>query len=265
MSNIVLITSILCCIYLALFFLIYLNQEKLIFFPPGPNTILYREWSNIEFTINSGNEKLQCWKVINQDCENDYSLVYFGGNAEDVSGNLPDANQYNVKTIYFINLSGYGNSTGKPSERAFYTNGLDVYDYIVSQEKTKPESLLLMGRSLGSAVALYVNANRSAKALMLVTPFDRLSNLVPLLIKSFFPTSLTLKHKFDNLKYLELIKNKILILAASHDEVIPAKLTMRLHEQCNGKAQCTVINDTNHQTISNQTYFNEINTFINSL
>lgn len=265
MSSLTFLLILLSGIYVGMFLFIYLYQDKLIFFPPSPNPLHYEQWKQNELYIPSKKDKLHAWKVTNQKCTNNYSLIYFGGNAEDVSGNLPDAANYNVKNIYFINLSGYGSSTGKPSESVFYQNGLDVYDYIVNQENTKPDTIILMGRSLGSAVALYVNANRKVKALLLVTPFDKLSNLVPGLLKYLFPTTLTLKHKFDNLSYIESIKNKILILAASHDEVIPTKSTMTLHKTCDVNAKCTVIDDTNHQTISNEIYFEEINEFIAAL
>ena len=257
--------SLLANIYLAFAATLFVYQKKLIFFPPKPDYLSYARWKASEITIPSGADILQAWRVINQDYTSNRTLVYFGGNAEDVSGNLPDAKKYAASVIYFVNLCGYGSSTGKPSQDAFYKNSLDIYDYLVEKERIQPDSIIIMGRSLGSAVAVYLNANRGANGLILVTPFYSIINLAPVAMRLLFPLHIMLKHKFDNIKYIRNINNRVLILAASNDEVISDGSTKLLAQAVSGNSKYVVVKNTNHQTIANDSYYLEINNFINRL
>ena len=59
-------------------------------------------------------------------------LLYFGGNAEDVAGNidalfaaaLPD------RSFYLVNYRGYGGSSGRPTEEGLFVDGLAVFDHV---------------------------------------------------------------------------------------------------------------------------------------
>jgi hypothetical protein len=47
------------------------------------------------------------------------ALLYFGGNAEDVSANLPSlSNVFPDYALFLLHYRGYGGSTGNPSEAA---------------------------------------------------------------------------------------------------------------------------------------------------
>ena len=265
MNNYGITILLIVIIYIGFTTSLFVYQKKLIFFPPKPDFLSYARWKLCEIAIPSGANMLQAWKVTNQDCTNNRILLYFGGNAEDVSGNLPDAKKYAASVVYFINLSGYGNSAGMPSQDAFYKNSLDIYDYLVEKEHIQPDSIIIMGRSLGSAVAVYLNANREAKGLILVTPFYSIINLAPVAMRLLFPLHIMLNHKFDNIKYIRNINNRILVLAASNDEVIPERSTKALAQAVSGNSKYAVVKNTNHQTIANDSYYLEINNFISRL
>ena len=47
------------------------------------------------------------------------ALLYFGGNAEDVSLNMPDLSAaFPDRAIYLLHYRGYGGSSGHPSEKS---------------------------------------------------------------------------------------------------------------------------------------------------
>jgi len=246
-----------CCLGL------YFFQKRFIFFPPRINSLLHHHWRHCEFFFQKDNTTLQAWKVVNEGCKNNYSMIYFGGNAEEAALNLNSAQSYNVKNVFFINPSGYGKSTGSSSQTALYSDGLAAYDYIISYFHIDAKDMILTGRSLGAAVALYINSQRRARALIAITPFDSIYTVVPLFLRLMFPIKLLLKNVFDNTAHIRLISNPILIIVASNDEVIPQESSRHLLEYSNGNTSVAVIPNTDHQSIcANDLTFKTMNDFI---
>ncbi|MEO7577480.1 MAG: alpha/beta hydrolase, partial [Massilia sp.] len=97
------------------------------------------------------------------------ALIYFGGNAEDVSANLaafsaalPDV------AIYLMHYRGYGGSIGAPSERALHADAKVLFDKVHAEHA----EITVMGRSLGTGVAVRLASERPAARLILVTPYN---------------------------------------------------------------------------------------------
>ena len=70
----------------------------------------------------------------------------------------------------FVNYRGYGGSTGAPSEKALVSDALAVWDWA----RAEHSEVAVVGRSLGSSVAVQLAAARSVSLVVLVTPFDSL-------------------------------------------------------------------------------------------
>ena len=63
-------------------------------------------------------------------------------------------------SLALVNYRGYGASEGKPSERSFFADALVVFDTLTRRPDVDASRIVLFGRSLGSAVATYVAAER---------------------------------------------------------------------------------------------------------
>lgn len=141
-------------------------------------------------------------------------VLYFGGNASNVLIFL-DKTAQKIKEYNFIafNYPGYGNSQGSPSQKKILKYALEI------TKRYKPD--LIIGRSLGTAVASYVSTQYKVKTLLLITPFDSIESIAKNRYP-IFPISLLLKHKFPELEYLKRSKaGCINALFVKHDEVIP--------------------------------------------
>lgn len=66
--------------------------------------------------------------------------------------------------------SGYGISTGKPSEKNFYADIQAAYNYLIGEEDLIPEQIVLLGRSVGSGPACELATNFAVRGLILVSP-----------------------------------------------------------------------------------------------
>ena len=251
--------------YLALVILVYFSQEKMIFFAVPARPALYKTYAGQEYRIRANDQTLHGWQIENPKATTDKIIIYFGGNAEDVFFNLPDAKLYNARQLFFTNYRGYGHSSGQPSEKALLSDALAIYDYLTERYQLKPEQMIIMGRSLGSAVAAYLASQRANAGLILITPFDSIQNVAAHYYR-WLPVNWLLKHKFDTARYIPRVSSPILMLNAEFDEVIPKNNFNQLMQTANSNASSQQIPNTNHQTISQSaTYFLHINRFLQHL
>ena len=194
--------------YCLLCLLLYLLQRQLIYFPvpaqlPPTDPLLLQQADATVLVSQKPRETSQ-------------ALLYFGGNAEDVSVSLPEfAAAFPNHAIYLMHYRGYGGSSGKPSEQALVADALVLFD----QLQSKHSDITVLGRSLGSGVAVQLAAQRKVAQLVLITPFDSLSALArrqfPL-----FPVKWLLKDTYNSVAYAPGINSPTLILLAEQDEII---------------------------------------------
>ncbi|MBV2129632.1 alpha/beta hydrolase [Arsukibacterium indicum] len=194
--------------YCLLCLLLYLLQRQLIYFPVTaqlpPTEPLLLQQANASVLVSR------------QTRDSQQALLYFGGNAEDVSVSLPEfAAAFPNHAIYLMHYRGYGGSTGKPSEQALVADALALYDKIQS----KHSEITVVGRSLGSGVAVQLAAQRKVAQLVLITPFDSLRALAA---KQFplFPVKWLLKDSYKSVEYAPAINSPTLLLVAEQDEII---------------------------------------------
>lgn len=175
------------------------------------------------------------------------ALIYFGGNAEDVSANLASFSRaFPEHAIYLMHYRGYGGSSGKPSEKLLHEDARALFDKV---HREHPQ-IAVVGRSLGSGVAVRLAAERPAARLVLVTPYDSLQELAAQQYP-YFPVRWLLTEKFDSARHAPAINVPTLVLRAEHDEVIPRASTERLTARfAKGIASLVVIRGTGHNTIS---------------
>ena len=256
---------ILAFVFLAYLFIcisLYFFQANYIFFPPKANEPWYAKIKPYEYFLKTDSAVLHGWKVSNLHTPHTASIIYFGGNAEDVSHNIPDAHLYSVRHLFLTNLPGFGASSGTPSEKNFYSNALQVYDQIVESSNLNPDNVFIMGRSLGSAVATYVASKRKVRGLIIITPFDSIENVASHYY-NLFPVKRLLKHKFQTEAYIDEVNAPIVALTADHDGVIPAENLANLYTPRKQKINLLQIQGSDHNTISHsEQYFSFINGFI---
>ena len=176
------------------------------------------------------------------------ALVYFGGNAEDVSASLQELERaFPGRSLYLLHYRGYGGSAGSPSEEALHEDARALFDQV---HPTHPD-LIAMGRSLGSGVALQLAIERPVTRLVLVTPYESLQELAAQQFP-LFPVRWLLRDKFESGRFAPHIRVPTLLIAAEHDEIVPRWSTELLQRRfAPGVATMKVVHGAGHNTISN--------------
>lgn len=234
------ILSFALAIYTLACLFLYVTQRTMMYFPTPENSLA----SANSFWLKTGEYQLKLWHLNPQ---LDDAIMYFGGNAEAVENNLYWFRQtFADKAVYLVNYRGYGGSSGKPSEQALLADALAIYDEI-QQHHT---SISVIGRSLGSGVASYLASKRMVKHLVLVTPYDSMTELASTHYP-IFPVRWLLKDRYDSVQWASNITSKTLLLAAETDQVVPRKHSMRLLDALRQtQPELLIINGATHNTIS---------------
>ena len=175
-------------------------------------------------------------------------VIYFGGNAEEVSGQMHDAPMLAPWSVAAVNYRGYGLSEGRPSEAALAADALAIYDWLAEHDDIDPNRIVVLGRSLGSGIAVQLAANRPVRAVVLVSPFDSLRSIARKQYP-FVPVSLLLEHPFDSLAHAPEIEAPLLVIAGESDGLIPPELSRRLHDAWAGPKQWVLLPGAGHNDI----------------
>lgn len=175
------------------------------------------------------------------------AVLYFGGNAEDVSASLPAlASAFPDSAVFLVHYRGYGGSTGQPSETALHHDAAAVLDWVLASHP----AVTVIGRSLGSGVAVRLASMRLVTRLVLVTPYDSIVNIAAQQFP-YFPVRWLLQDRFESWRYAPQIGVPTVIVASEYDVVIPKSSTDALVAKfAPGVASYRTLGGVDHNTIS---------------
>ncbi|MBT9551113.1 MAG: alpha/beta fold hydrolase [Hydrogenophaga sp.] len=152
------------------------------------------------------------------------AVLYFGGNAEDVSATMPQlAGLFPDHALYGMHYRGYGQSTGAPSESALHADARALYEHV---RPGHPE-IKVVGRSLGSGVAARLASEQPVARLVLITPYDSIENVAAGQYP-WLPVRWLIRDRFDSAGLAGRIGVPTTLIAAERDTLIRPERTARL-------------------------------------
>jgi len=231
--------------------LMYLAQDGLIFYPqrlPEAQRLAVAKKPQVESVFIDAHDgtRLHAWHARGES-RGERLIMYFGGNAEEVSWMLDAAVRRTPGVGWLlVDYRGYGASGGSPSEKAL------VADALLWHDRIKPgyEKIYTFGRSLGSGVAVQLAAQRPIAGVILVAPFDSLVELGKRYYP-FLPVNWMLKHRFDSVGIAPNIKTPLLCIVATDDEIIPAAHSKRLYDAWGGEKRWVGLEGAGHNSTDN--------------
>ena len=222
----------------------------------------YEDVKEIKIDLES-NVSLHGW-FIQKDVNKYPTILYFGGNAEEVSLNIEDFNFRLDANFILFNYRGYGLSAGSPSEERLKSDAEKIYITMIEQFSLNPDKIIAMGRSLGSGIAVYLSVRMGIPKIILITPYDSIKEVA----YDYFPrfvVNAILSDKFETTDICNQLQANVLMLVAENDNVINPKHAENLYNKITCTKRLAYVKDSGHNTISqNSTYWEEIKNFINN-
>jgi pimeloyl-ACP methyl ester carboxylesterase len=156
-------------------------------------------------------------------------ILGFGGNAwngQDVGEYLhelfPDCD------VVVFHYRGYSPSAGSPSAEALIADAPLVYDLAV--DRVQPARTIAVGFSIGSGIAAELATKRALDGVILVTPFDSLKGVAQSMYP-WLPIGAFFEHEIDAAGAIAKVRAPVALIAAEHDQIVPARLTAALRKR----------------------------------
>lgn len=202
--------------------MIYFFQDKVLFRPtelPADHaydiTVPFKE-INLAVT-NDKNLAIVQFTVPDSLCKG--VVLYFHGNRRNIERYAPFARYFtkNNYEVWMMDYPGYGKSTGKRTEAILYEDASTLYQ--MAKSRFSQDSIILYGKSLGTAIASKLATMHNAKRLILETPYYDCSSILNQYLP-IYPTSWLLHYKFPNYEYIPKVIAPVTILHGTDDGVI---------------------------------------------
>ena len=234
---------------------VYLAQDALIFYrqplPEARRADVARRYPAVQevFIQAKDGTRLHAWhaRAPGTGAENAPLVLYFGGNAEEVSWMLEGLGQAPGVSWLLVDYRGYGLSEGSPGEAALVSDAIQWFDHAEKFPEVDSRRVFAFGRSLGSGVAVALAAERPLAGLILATPFDSLA-AVAKRYYWYLPVDWLLKHRFDSIARAPKLNQPLLCLIAERDEVIPPVHGERLFDAWGGVKRKIVLQEAGHNS-----------------
>ena len=161
------------------------------------------------------------------------AILYFNGRRENPTTIFRFLSSLENQVVAVFHYRGLGPSTGTPSEKTLVNDGFIVLDWLCARTQLPLSAITLVGRSLGSGIAIQVSAARQIAGLILISPFDSLLNVIRKRIR-LFPGFL-LEDKFFSVDHISNVSCPVLAITGARDTTIPTELTRTLFENWDGQ------------------------------
>ncbi|MCF6323275.1 MAG: alpha/beta hydrolase [Gammaproteobacteria bacterium] len=193
-------------------------------------------------------------------------LIYFHGNAGNIYHRMPGLLHLQKIGFNIIGASyrGYGKSEGSPSEAGIYLDGKAVYQYAIEELDFSAENIIILGRSIGSTVAVDLAQNKKLHGLILVSPLSngkeqaKASGLG--LISAFAGDA------FDNLTKIDNLNSPLLVIHGTQDRVVPFSMGEAIFNRAKTEKIFIKIDGAGHNDLQNaysKEYWTPIFQFMN--
>lgn len=153
-----------------------------------------------------------------------------------------------------VNYRGFGLSQGAPTERNVIEDAKRIYDWAAARPDVDSRNIVVLGRSLGSYVAVAVAAARRARAAILATPFDSFLALGERRYPHL-PLGWLVSGRFDPASLAPAVSAPALFVLAELDDVTPAESGRALAAAWGGPTQTVLLAGASHYGIERRAEF----------
>ena len=175
------------------------------------------------------------------------ALVYFGGASEDVDLRRKMMfKHFPEHTLYFVPYRGFGpNSHLECEEAPLKMDALRLVNHVMLHHS----HIDVVGRSLGTGMAVHVASQLPVQAVGLITPYDSILEVARNRYR-MFPITHMLRDRFESWKDAAQVHAPVLACLAETDTVVPWVRTKALLKHFPVEPSQCVIGQANHTTIA---------------
>lgn len=174
------------------------------------------------------------------------AVIVYHGRSDTACSNLGFDYYAKNKNYSFIAVEYFGYApAGKPSQKMFEQ---DVRNTVYFIKNNNLSSDIVIGESLGTAMASYHASTTNASKLILFSPFDELGSIGEVHYP-YLPVKLFLRDKFNEKEYLKGWRRNTTVIVGGNDTLIPPTISYRLFEGLKGDKNFIIVANATHETL----------------
>jgi uncharacterized protein len=223
------------------------------------------DFEDVHFTSADGT-KLHGWFVEHPGAKR--AILYCHGNGENVGMNADLIAQLVESldaSVFIFDYRGYGHSEGSPTEAGCIADGLAAQRWLAKRTGKPPEEIVVMGRSIGSAIATAVAASNGAQALVLVNAFSRMTD-VAASHYPWLPVRLVMKNRYDSVARIRNYQGPLFQSHGTADRIVPIRFGRELFDAApTAQKKFVVFADRGHNDPEPASYYRELAAFLDGI
>ncbi len=187
------------------------------------------------------------------------TLLFLHGNAGHIGDRAYTVQPYLKEGfgVFLFEYRGYGDNPGRPSE----TNNIADAQVALQDLRQDSACIVVYGESLGTGVAVALAAQNKVAALILESPFSRLSNVAKKHYP-FLPVDLLLRERYDSIDSIAHIHTPVLLMHGTKDEVVPVAESEMLYQAAVPPKSLVIAADKAHNDMDSIWMANVVTAFL---
>jgi len=206
---------------------VWLTQDRLVYFPqvgrgnPATPAAAGLRFEDLRLKTEDG-ETLAAWWVPAPVDKARGAVLLLHGNAGSIADRIYYLPHFTAMGygVLLVDYRGYGVSSGTPSEQGTYLDAQAAWRWLTGERGIKPGAIVVVGESLGGAVAAELAARVQPQALILASTFTSVLDLGSE-IYPWLPVRLISRYRYDTLAQLRNYRGPVLIAHSRDDEIVP--------------------------------------------
>lgn len=243
-------------------------EESFIFFPaPHPEG----DWQPLGLDVEDAwfeaadGTKIHGWYVPHESPR--AAVLFCHGNAGNISHRIETLQILHHRmgvSVLIFDYRGYGRSEGRPDEPGVLADARAARKWLARRENIDQTEIVLMGRSLGGAVAVDLAAQDGARALVLESSFTSICD-VAAYYYPWLPIRAMMRTRFDSAGKIARYKGPLLQSHSKSDTIIPFRFGHRLFEAANEPKQFIAFEGIDHNDPQPAEYYRQLDKFLDKL
>ena len=211
-----------------------MSEKGIVFFPERfieatPKNYGFRDYEDVFFPAEDGT-RLHGWFVPGPDER--AVLLWFHGNAGNISHRLDNLKRLHDSLhipIFIFDYREYGQSEGEISKAGTFSDAYGALQYLNEVKGFPASSVLLFGRSLGTALAVDIASKKDCLGVILEAAFTSTDDMMQM-YAPFIPPQPASARKYDSLSLIGRIRSPVLFIHGQFDMTIPVSMGQTLYE-----------------------------------
>jgi fermentation-respiration switch protein FrsA (DUF1100 family) len=176
-------------------------------------------------------ERIHAWFSVPDGWEPRQGAIHYshgnGSNLSRISGRAYRWREKTGRAVLLYDYPGYGKSSGRPSEAGCYAAGEAALRWLGEEQHVPPGEVILVGESLGGAVAIELATHHPVRLLVLHGAFTSFPDMAQVRVP-FYPVRSLVRNRMENEEKIGLARCPVLITHGTADDVVPFRQGERL-------------------------------------